>query len=211
MNAVHRSKPDLRAWLGPAVIALLGSLALADLPRELRWVPPWTALVLSIALIAAVAISQQRGSRHLVGQLWYALTGLMTLVQVGNILLLLRYLPSKQAVGRGLFQDAAILLSLNVALFALWYWRLDTGARDESTINRDFSFSLEDSQTGGRETARWQPGFLDYFYLAFITSFSFATADAVASSTRAKLLVMLQVGSSFLIIGVIAARAIGIF
>ena len=56
----------------------------------------------------------------------------------------------------------------------------------------------------------WSPGFVDYLFLAFTNATAFSPSDTFPLTHRAKLMMMLESGISFLTVGVVAARAVGI-
>lgn len=52
--------------------------------------------------------------------------------------------------------------------------------------------------------------FLDYLYVAFTTASAFSPTDAMPLSVRIKSLMLIESIASFLIVGVVAARAVNI-
>ncbi|MGI9185080.1 MAG: hypothetical protein ACR2GZ_08975 [Solirubrobacteraceae bacterium] len=55
-----------------------------------------------------------------------------------------------------------------------------------------------------------RPMFLDYLYVAFTTASAFSPTDAMPLSVRIKSLMLIESIASFLIVGVVAARAVNI-
>jgi hypothetical protein len=56
----------------------------------------------------------------------------------------------------------------------------------------------------------WQPGFVDYLFLAFNTSTAFSPTDAPVLSRWAKIMMMIQALISLLIVALLAGRAVNI-
>jgi len=81
--------------------------------------------------------------------------------------------------------------------FALLYWQFD---------RTDFSFAEAEHPM----QAGWEPTFIDYLFLAFVTSATFNPPDhSRPTSHRAKILLMVQAVISLVTLFLIAARAIG--
>jgi hypothetical protein len=55
---------------------------------------------------------------------------------------------------------------------------------------------------------RWSPGYPDYLFIAFTTSFAFSPTDALPLTRTAKMLMLLQASISVVIVLGIAAGAI---
>lgn len=58
--------------------------------------------------------------------------------------------------------------------------------------------------------AHWEPGFLDYLYVAFTNATAFSPTDTMPLSIWAKMLMMLQSTVSLLTVVLVVARAVGI-
>jgi hypothetical protein len=56
----------------------------------------------------------------------------------------------------------------------------------------------------------WNPGFVDYLFLAFNTSTAFSPTDSPVLSSWAKILMMIQALISFATVALLAARAVNI-
>ena len=56
----------------------------------------------------------------------------------------------------------------------------------------------------------WEPNFVDYLFLAFITSTAFSPTDTAVLSRWAKILMMIQAMISLLVIALLAGRAVNI-
>jgi uncharacterized membrane protein len=74
-------------------------------------------------------------------------------------------------------------------------------------VSTDFLFPQ--LQIGdGTSSHGWAPNFLDYVFVAWNASTAFSPTDTLIMSRRAKVLMMTQSLTSFLTVGVLAARAI---
>ncbi|MBA2278466.1 MAG: DUF1345 domain-containing protein, partial [Chloroflexia bacterium] len=126
------------------------------------------------------------------------------------VTVLVARLPVTGMSARELLRDAALLWLGNVLTFALWYWELDgggpTGRHHQRYQSTDFLFPQV--VMGGERAARWQPGFIDYLFLAFTFSTALSPADTAVLSRRAKALVIVQALLSIVVLVVLAARAV---
>jgi hypothetical protein len=117
--------------------------------------------------------------------------------------------------GEGAFAlllDAVTIWTINVLLFAIWYWTLDGGGPERRRLATlamlDFLFPLQASPIPGHEG--WQPHFLDYLFLAFGASTAFGPTDTVIVTRRAKALTIVQASISLLTLTIVTARAVNI-
>jgi uncharacterized membrane protein len=102
--------------------------------------------------------------------------------------------------------------TVNVLLFALWFWQLDGGgplARGRRGLHeRDFLSpqQVEESLAAGG----WSPMFLDYLYLSFTNATAFSPTDAMPLSRWAKMLMLVESAISLTLGVMVVARAINI-
>ena len=122
---------------------------------------------------------------------------------------------SLEAKAGSLFLDALLLWGTNVIIFAIWYWMLDRGGaynRSHRISRRpDFLFPIQDhcADDWCKEWYdSWQPGFVDYLFLAFTTNTAISPTETMVLSTRAKWLMMLQSSISMTVLVIFVARAI---
>jgi hypothetical protein len=223
MEAMAPTKPksppeDLEPrW--PAMLALLavGGLRFA-LPKELAIGPDWLVLVVVAVLLIPTVTAHLRGNHTLNQVLGYLLTSIITLDMCWSLCLLIQALPSHKEAPQTLLLSAAALWITNILVFASWYWRLDAGgprAREIRGVHTDGAFLFPQmtlDQTSRKEMGedRWNPGFVDYLFLAFNTSTAFSPTDVPVLSRWAKLLMMVQALISFATVALLAARAVNI-
>jgi hypothetical protein len=138
------------------------------------------------------------------------MSGLITL----SVAALVGTLAYREGTVGGFFllYDAGIVWITNWLVGALWYWLIDGGGADRRAVQPpprpDLLFPQQQTPTHGWEG--WQPGFLDYVFVAFSASVGFTPADTVALSRRVKVLMMIQAANSLVVLGMIAARAVNI-
>jgi hypothetical protein len=203
----------------PAMIALLavGGLRLA-LPDSLSVGPNWLLLAVISVLIAAYLLARQLRSYQTCLIVGYVQLILVTADMAWSLCLLLAALPAHKESSIALLRSAAALWGTNILVFASWYWRLDAGgpaARELRGVNTDGAFlfpqmtlNQEAKRTMGEEC--WNPGFIDYLFLAFNTSTAFSPTDSPVLSRWAKVLMMVQSLISLATVALLAARAVNI-
>ena len=116
-------------------------------------------------------------------------------------------LPPRQLLG-----GALLIWSMNVLVFAAWYWRIDAGgphARSRHASYRDGAF-LFPQLTMPHLHGEWRPQFVDYLFVAFNASTAFSPTDSPVLSRWAKLLMMLQSSISLTTLAIVAARAVNV-
>lgn len=220
MRTVTKSTRKLDAeprWQALIALLAVGGLHLA-LPSTLSFGPKWLVPTLVIALLAPLIITRRRGLHDVTHFLGHVAVALVTADLAASLALLISRLPLHKESPAQLLVAAASLWTSNVLIFASWYWHLDAGgphARDLRESHTDGAFLFPQMQLSpalrkemGEEN--WRPGFVDYLFVAFTTSSSFAPADAPVLSRWAKLLTMIQAIISLTTIALLAARAVNI-
>ena len=137
---------------------------------------------------------------------------------IGSVVLLIARLPSHKEAPLRLLLSGAELWLTNVLVFALWYWRLDSGgpaARDEQRSFGSWSFvfpqmQIEKSERASCRVGHWRPNFVDYLFIAFTQSSTFGPTDAPLLARWAKVLTMVQVFISLSIVILLISRAAGV-
>jgi hypothetical protein len=203
----------------PATLALLavGGLRLA-LPESLSLGPAWLLIPVVGILLVPTVLARRAGNDKLNQRLGYLLTSLVTCDMVWSLYQLVAALPAHKISPGDLLISASALWITNILVFASWYWRLDAGgprARELRGVHTDGAF-LFPQMTLNREAKRemgeecWNPGFIDYLFLAFNTSTAFSPTDSPVLSSWAKGLMMIQSLISFTTVALLAARAVNI-
>jgi len=227
LKAIHTHALDF--WFArSAVIAIvvLQLLIVNKLTLGPRWLAPALEVALLVPLSFATAWTQGMArdattdehwlsvarAAHAIRTLALSLTVLVTVMNFGSLLLLVRALFGGHTAssGQSLLLDAANIWGTNVIAFALWFWRIDRGgpaSKGLTTVAQDdFLFP----QMTIRACNNWTPGFTDYLYLSFTNATAFSPTDTMPLSERAKLLMMAESAISLLTLALVAARAVNI-
>ena len=201
------------------MLALLavGGLRLA-LPEQLSVGPDWLLLAIIVGLLIPSVWAHDAGKTTLNRLLGFVVTAVITLDMIWSLWLLVSALPQHRENPLDLLKSAAALWITNILVFALWYWRLDAGGPNERDLrgtHTDGAFlfpqmtlDLEAKRAMGEEN--WNPGFVDYLFIAFNTSTAFSPTDVPVLSRWAKVLMMVQSLISLATIALLAARAVNI-
>jgi hypothetical protein len=216
-------------WLARGAVLLIVVLQIAivnDLAIGPRWLAPSVELALLIPLTIATVWTQRRArkaaTKEQVSRVWrgrmqtrrlaITLTAVVTAMNFGALARLLAAILAGQAGGgRTLLLDAVNIWATNLIIFALWFWALDRGGPAGKLLGsgrgNDFLFT---QQQPGARYPKWEPGFIDYLFLAFTNATAFSPADTFPLTVRAKLLMMAESGISLVTIALVASRAVGI-
>lgn len=200
----------------PASLALLVCVGLyLLLPSRLVFGPRWLLPILIALPLIPLSI---RRHRHPLESPWVrratlSLIGLINLANIISVALLVHHLlVSHISQGRNLIYSAVSVWLTNVIVYGLWFWETDRGgphirAGDEQR-HADIQFpQMENPQLAPSD---WRPTFFDYLYTSFANGTSFAPADAMPLSLRAKALFASESFISLITITVVAARAVNI-
>ncbi len=210
MTDVH---PEPR-W--PASLALVVCVALyVILPGRLVIGPRW--LVPALIVLPLIPLSLRR-HRHpnespLVRRATIILIALISVANVVSMALLVQHLLTGTVTqGRELVYSAVAIWITNVVIYGLWFWEIDRGGPHRRAGNTTAWPDLQFPQMENPHLARadWYPRFIDYLYTSFANGTSFAPADAMPLSARAKALFASESIVSLVTIAVVAARAVNI-
>lgn len=202
-------RPEPR-W--PALLAMLAAGGLYwALPSHLSVGPDWLVFAAVIALAIPTVITHRAG-KHTWNQVFgYLMLSAITLALLASLVVLMMGLPSHRDSPLLLLRAAASLWSSNILVFASWYWRLDAGGPNQRAIRGSHtSGAFLFPQMTLPNMKRWQPGFVDYLFLAFNTSTAFSPTDVPVLSRWAKGLMMVQASLSLTTLAILAARAVNV-
>ena len=203
----------------PMAIAVLAMMGLVLVPPYAEpGVPILVAAVMGVMLLALVIADpgkiDDRSKR--VRRLSIALVAFLLLAALGSTVLLVYDLISGAEITNEpyplLLAGGKVWLGNNVA-FAFLYWQLDRGGPAERAIALRPYPDLAFPQDQGPELAPpgWRPMFWDYLYVAFTTANAFSPTDTMPLTHWAKGAMATQALISFLIVGLVIARAVNIF
>ena len=211
-----------------ASIAAFAALALyVTLPPKVTFGPLWLVpLLVLIILIPLSVISPMR--KHETPMQRAASIAAIAILNVFNIIsVVLLIIAIVHPAKIHQFTNGVTLLTAglqiwitNVLVFALWYWEVDAGgpeARAHAPTAADFQGSAFlfpqmafGDQKLGCVDVEWKPLFMDYLFLAFTNASAFSPADTFPLSRLGKSLMMAEAFTSFVTIGIVVSRAVGI-
>lgn len=204
-------------WPG-AIAVLVASALNILLPEQMSAGPGWIS-VSFIAVLTGICFLFPLGPHHWVHRsAGHLAAALVTLVLCYSLWKLIAALLYKSTVsGSDLLRGALVLWSINIVLFATWYWRLDAGGPHRRTgkFHSEGAFlfpqmAMDEQVRKSAHLTRWRPAFIDYLFLAFTASTAFSPTDTAPLSRWAKVLMMIQSSISLTILAVVAARAVNI-
>jgi len=128
--------------------------------------------------------------------------------------------PATITVSHELLLAGFALWVVNIGVFSLAYWELDTGgpeirALGLPTVFRnknypDFVFPQQTSGDPQLAPENWTPGFIDYLYLSITTATSFSPAALSPYTHMAKMMAGAEALVSLFILGLIVTRAMSL-
>lgn len=202
--------------------ALLAGLAVGVLfyvmPEPLTVGPRWLPLVLIAAMLIPAKVFHHTGRLQLNDVFAYLGLGITTIALASSLALLILRLPKHLDPPVELLRAAGELWLSNVLVFASWYWRLDGGGPNERDRRHThqagaFLFPQMTLSEELRKTLKqhpWNPGFVDYLFLAFNTSTAFSPTDVPVLTRWAKIMMIVQSSISLAALALVAARAVNI-
>ncbi|HEV7742618.1 MAG TPA: hypothetical protein VGO65_09380 [Pseudolysinimonas sp.] len=220
--------PDRAEHRWPAAIAILVAVVLyATLPSSFTPALRYVVVGLSLALfIPLIVFNPHRLKRE---TLWSKLLsrtviGLLLGANLIALIQLVYQLVSAVSDGPELLLAALQVWVTNVIAFALVYWEMDRGgpiARRNLPRERvqlaDFRFPQDEDhdaidEVRGRSSkaSDWMPGYVDYLYFSASDSMAFSPTDAMPLTHRAKLLMVTEAFSGFVILALVIARAVSL-
>ena len=128
--------------------------------------------------------------------------------------------PATVTVSHELLLAGFALWVVNIGVFALAYWEIDTGGPEVRALglptvfhNRDYPDFVFPQQTSGDPQftpENWTPGFLDYLYISITTATSFSPAAVSPYTHIAKMMAGSEALLSLFILGLVVSRAISL-
>ncbi|AOX44555.1 DUF1345 domain-containing protein [Microbacterium sp. BH-3-3-3] len=224
-RAGFRTRPEHR-W--PVLIALgVGTGLYAVLPSDasgiLRYVVVIAGVLCAIPMVVTNPARLTRESR--VGRGFaLAFTSVLLLANQVALLLLVQQLLRGEGSGATTLLGAAQVWAINVIGYAVVYWEMDRGgpiarrrdARDALPA-ADFQFPQDSDRDAVSEVARrssdvedWAPGYVDYLYFSASNAMAFSPTDVMPLSSRAKVFMMVQAISGFILLALVISRSVNI-
>ena len=226
---VAHHRPRLPAWCRPtkgemrwpvAITTAIGIALQVAVPDKLvlvnpKWVLPAVQGVLLIVLVASNPhrINRESGALR---SLSLVLAALLSLANGWSVALLAIGI-TRGTMGQNAKQlliTGGVIYLTNVIAFALWYWEFDRGGPVARALNLqtqypDFQFP---QMTSPQEMVPpdWEPGFIDYLYVAFTNAVAFSPTDTMPLSRWAKLAMTVQSIISVMTVTLVVSRAINV-
>jgi hypothetical protein len=202
------------AWLALIIISLLYEA----LPPALYWGPP--RVMMDIVAILILLMIFMHWHLRIARVLGIIVNILVTLYMIISIERIVAAVLQGNIAPSQLLLSSMVLWGTNIFVFALWYWSLDAGGpqkRSQKTGHGIFAFLFPQEQLCSYQLTKlpesiikWEPGFVDYLFLAFNTSTAFSPTDTPVITRWAKFMCMIQSMISLTIVVMLAARAINI-
>lgn len=182
---------DKPRWPVPVIEGILLVVVIIGDPGRIDRVSRPQRL-LSIVLVASLAVNALRGMIQLIYQL---VTG-------G---------PAADSAAALLAAGGMVWIA-NCIAFGLLYWELDSGgpARRAHGLPAHPDFAFPQQLDPELAPADWRPRFVDYLYLGFTTATAFSPTDTMPLAPWAKLAMMLQSSVALVLLGLVIARAVNI-
>jgi uncharacterized membrane protein len=197
-------------------IALLACAALyIALPGRLVVGPRWLVPLLIVLPLLPLSAFRHHHPDHApwIRRTALVLIGLVTAANVTSVILLVhRLLDTSVSQGRALIYSAVSIWATNVIIYGIWFWEIDRGgpAYRAAALDRRLDLQFPQMENPSLAPSGWRPSFVDYLYTSFANGTSFAPADAMPLTKRAKLLFASESVVSLVTISVVAARAVNI-
>ena len=204
----------------PMAIAVLVLMAAAILsPTQLSFVPGWVLAVVEGLLLLALVIGDpgriDRTSPWL-RRTSFALVAVILASTLGSTTLLVYDLmtgsPITSDANAVLLAGAKVWLGNNVA-FAFLYWEFDSGgpAVRAHGLPQFPDFAFPQQLNPELAPPEWRPQFIDYLYLGFTTANAFSPTDTMPLAHWTKVAMGTQALISFVVVGLVLARAVNAF
>lgn len=220
-----RTRPEHR-W--PVLIALgVGTGLYAVLPSDvsgaLRYIVVGAGILCAIPMVVT---NPRRLSRETWVGRGFALGFVAVLLAANQVtfFLLVQQLLNGQSGGAVVLLGAAQVWAINVIGYAVVYWEMDRGGpvarrrdpRDELPP-ADFQFpqdsdgdAVSEVKRRSSNTADWAPGYIDYLYFSASNAMAFSPTDVMPLSIRAKLFMMVQAITGFVLLALVIARSVNV-
>lgn len=213
----------------PAMIATIAAILLYGLlPSVVQplWLRIPVVVIATILLISITIINPARANRD-TKLFRYASLALVAVLAVMNLAALvytiMQLITTKPGDGPDILAAAAQVWATNLIAFSLLMWELDRGGpvrrrqRDRNELPpADFRFPQDEDKATAEEVSEqssersdWRPSFVDYFYEAAVASMAFSPGAGVPVRPRAKLLLIVQSLTSFVLVALVIAHAVG--
>jgi len=228
IKAVQRGW-QVRSYLRTRIAALIMTLIVIcgqtwiahAINFSFAWILPIISGVMLLTSIACYSGSHIRPSK-VVRSFSIAVVVILPLI---NLLCMVWFVydmlnPATITVSHELLLAGFALWIVNIGVFALAYWELDTGGPEVRALGLptvfrnknypDFVFPQQASPDPRFAPESWTPGFIDYLYLSITTATSFSPAALSPYTHMAKMMAGTEALVSLFILGLVVSRAISL-
>jgi len=194
------------------LIGIMQSLMSPGMTKEVlfRFAVPATEMVRIGAVAVAAILFLLRRQR-----------AMFRLVIIANILFTIGLLAQTSGLieelfgagaidAKALMRNVVLMIISNILIFSLWYWIIDPPGVEHQRHDAKWEFLFPQRGAPLPHYEGWEPHYVDYLFLAFMTSFAFSPTDTLPLSSRAKMLMLLQASISVITLVVIASGGINI-
>jgi hypothetical protein len=205
-------------WPAAAAVLVLVLMPVL-LPHHLRFGPGWVLPVIGLLYLGFIVVADptRPGARaRVIRALTIALTFFLIVGGAWMTAHLIDDLinggPSTSSA-RVLLSSGALVWVYNSVLFGLLYWELaDGGPARRAGDSRPYpDFAFPQQMNPELAPPGWRPAFVDFLYIGFTNGLAFSPTDAMPLSAWAKLTMAVQAFISFVVLGLVIARAVNIF
>jgi uncharacterized membrane protein len=227
-DTVHRIEPFWDAQVAIAAVIGLDSTLPPEivLTSDYRWTVPLVTGVLLVVLMYLTPWNSKEAPPRSPRLRMFALAviGIVVAIHMASLVsLLVEILDHRNLAGGKLLWGAAELWVATWLIFAVFYWELDRDGpiqrSQDGPVPRppgpdwhgpwpDFLFPQMADDAPSPPS--WMPGFVDYLYLAATNSTAFSPTDVMPLSRPAKLLMLTQSTTSFVLVALVTARAVNV-
>ena len=216
-DAVEPVVGESRLPMALTVLALMAVALVA--PSRLSVMPGWMLAGLEGILLLALILGDPGRIDHPGPWQRRTLVALVVVILVstlGSTILLIYDLVTGAGATRDpdqlLLAGAKVWLGNNVA-FAFLYWGFDSGGPGvrAHALPKHPDFAFPQQQNPDLAPPGWRPQFLDYLYVGFTTASAFSPTDTMPMTHWAKVAMGSQAVISFVVVGLILARAVNAF
>lgn len=181
----------------------------------------------AVLLIPILVINPVRMTEQSTWSRWLSIALTVLLAVANNVAivqLITTLLTTKSDDDGTLLLAAAQVWVTHIIVYALIFWEMDRGGPVVRTLrarkdlpDADIRFPQDENADAVIEVARgsskrskWTAGFVDYLYFSGSNTMAFSPPDAMALTTRAKLLALFQALVGYVILVLVIARAVSL-
>ncbi len=210
-STFYKLKPTRLIEVVAGIVALIALYT--ALPEYLTIGPNWLLPVIEgilLLLFISTLFIDRLNTYKMRRTISVIILAIIAIGLIGGIVLLLVQVIRGHTIAVNLLRDAGLLWISNILVFALLYWELDGGGPKARHMAHHQAADFQFPQQTDGNTQSWEPRFFDYVFLAFNTSTAFSPTDTFPLTRIAKALMIIQSLISFIVIALLAARAVNI-